>query len=139
MKKKWLAAVLAFACILCLVGCSKETAYHPTDVANVSIRISNVSPTGAAVTIQDTNDHPYVYGEWYKIEKESNGKWYEVKTVIDNYGFEDIGYLLAEDSKTRELNFDIDWKWLYGELPAGRYRLLKQVDQQYISVEFEIA
>jgi len=139
MRKKWLATVFAFVCMLCLVGCSKETAYQPTDVANVSIRIFNVSPTGAAVTIRDTNDPPYVYGEWYRIEKESDGKWCEVKTVIEDYGFEDIGYLLAEDSKTKELNFNIDWEWLYGELPAGRYRLLKQVDQQYISVEFEIA
>ncbi len=136
--KKLIAIVLLLICILGLVGCSKETKYQSTEIPNVSIRIDNVSPIGATLTIKDTNDKPFEYGEWYKIEKESNGKWYEVKTIIDNYGFEDVGYIIEENSKNKEIKLDIDWEWLYGKLPTGKYRLLKQVDNQYISVEFDI-
>ena len=136
--KKLIAILLSLVFILGLVCCSQETTYQSTEIPNVSIRILNVSPSGATIIIKDTNDKPFVYGEWYKIEKESNGKWYEVKTIIDDYGFEDIGYLIKENSKNKELTLNVDWKWLYGELPTGQYRLLKQVDNKYISVEFDI-
>ena len=72
-------------------GCAdKESpAYEPSDVpaytiientaeynvnqslSNVTITISNVTPTGATINIKDTNKEPYVYGEWYKIERKS--------------------------------------------------------------------
>ena len=46
--------------------------------------------------------------------------------------------LIRQNSKNKEITLNVDWKWLYGELPTGQYRLLKQVDNQYISVEFDI-
>jgi len=84
--------------------------------------------------IKDTN--PYTHGAWYKIEKEINGKWYEVKTIIESYAFNSIGYLPDENN---EIKFEIDWEWLYGELPLGSYRILKEVGNKYIAIEFNIA
>lgn len=115
---------------------NKESTYKPTDVENVSISISDISLTSATITIKDTNKKPYTQGEWYKIEKQVNDKWYEVETIIDNYGFNSIGYL---PDKNNEVKFVMDWKWLYGELPLGSYRILKEVGNQHISVEFNIA
>ncbi len=133
---KMLSFILALICaMVTFVGCSKESPYQSTEVENVSISISDISSTGATVIIQDLNEHPYVYGEWYKVEKEKNGEWYEVETVIENYGFNSFGYLAGENG---EVKFTIDWEWLYGELPSGKYRILKEVDQQYISVTFDI-
>ncbi|MBQ3134119.1 MAG: hypothetical protein IJC17_07625 [Clostridia bacterium] len=136
--------VIALLCLLLLlvqVGCVAvpapiPSAYQPTEVENVGIRITNVSPTGATVYIQDDNPDPYVYGEWYAIERETDGAWFAVDTVIDDYGFNDLGYM---PNPNGELKFSTDWKWLYGELPTGHYRLLKQVNRQYLSVEFDIA
>ena len=137
--KKYISLVLALLCAVVLfVGCSNKSSYQTTEIENVNIRISNISSAGATVIITDTNDKPFEYGEWYKIEKEINGKWCEIKTIIDSYGFSEVGYLLEENSKNKEIKFDIDWKWLYGELPSGKYRLLKQVNNQYISVTFDI-
>jgi len=114
----------------------KESSYIPTEVENVSISISDISLTGSTITIKDTNKKPYVYGEWYKIEKQINGKWLEVKTIVDNYGFNEIAYI---PDKNNEVKFVMDWKWLYGELPLGSYRIIKEVGKQYISIEFGIA
>ena len=114
----------------------KESSYTPTEVENVSISISDISLTGATITIKETNKKPYTYGEWYKIEKQINGKWLEVKTIVDNYGFNEIAYI---PHKNNVVKFVIDWKWLYGELPLGSYRILKEVGKQYISIEFGIA
>ncbi len=128
-----------FSVLLCisglLTGCSKESVYQPSEVENVSISIDDISPTGATVTIKDTNTEAHVYGELYIIEKETFGKWYEMKPIISNYAFNGSGYLPNEKG---EIEFKVDWEWLYGELPSGNYRLLKQVDQKYISVEFNV-
>lgn len=129
-------AVLCLFILLIFTGCSEsKSTFKSTDVKNVSISISDVSPAGAIVTIKDINEEPYVYGEWYKIEEKKNGEWFDVKTIIDNYGFTEIGYLTDANGKVK---FEIDWQWLYGELPKGSYRLLKEVNHQYISVEFSI-
>ena len=122
------------------VGCpinskNNESTYTPTEIKNVSISISDISLTGATIIIKDTNNNPYTYGEWYKLEKQVDGKWYDVKTIIENYGFNSIVYL---PDKNNEVKFDIDWEWLYGELPLGSYRILKGIDNKYISVEFSI-
>ena len=133
--KKLIGIILALVCIFGLVGCSTETAHQSAEIPKVSMRISNISPTGATVVIQDSNEIPHTYGAWYQIEKKANGEWQEIETVIDNYGFDLVGYL---PNNNGEIEFTIEWEWLYGKLPTGQYRLLKQVDNQYISIEFDI-
>ena len=115
-----------------LTGCARESAYRPTEAANVTMTVSDVTPTGAVVTIQDDNPEPFVYGEWFVIEREKDGVWYEVKTKITNYGFNEIGWLADHGN----LTMTVDWEWLYGELPQGHYRILKQAGTEVISVEF---
>ncbi|MBE5940601.1 MAG: hypothetical protein E7266_09435 [Lachnospiraceae bacterium] len=134
--KKLTSLFLTLVCVVVMfVGCSMESKYQSTNVENVNISISDVSSTGATVIITDSNKEPYIYGEWYSIEKEKDGKWYEVKTIINNYGFKDIGYIPNANGK---IELTVDWEWLYGKLSPGTYRLLKKVNSQYISVEFSI-
>jgi len=123
-------------CSLSSKKCEYYNKREITNVKNVSISISDISLTGATVTIKDTNKKPYVYGEWYRIEKEDNGEWFALETKIENYGFNDLGY---EVDKNNEVKFVIDWKELYGELPLGSYRIVKQVNNQYIYVDFGVA
>ena len=135
--RKCIAFILALLCIATFfAGCSKPSAYQPAAVENVSISIRDVSAAGATVIVKDTNAEPYIYGSWYAVEQERNGEWYEVKTVINNYGFDALGYVPNENG---EVEFTISWEWLYGKLPAGQYRLLKQVNGQYIAVTFTVA
>ena len=134
--KQWTALILAFACaVILFAGCAEQSTYQPVAVDNVTISIADISATGATVVIQDSNELPYVYGEWYQIEMEKNGQWYPVKTLIRNYGFHEIGYLPDDHG---QVEFTVNWEWLYGKLPAGNYRLLKQAGSSYISVEFRV-
>lgn len=135
MKKR-----IVFLCILSiLTGCAEQpvpsTKIQQTQVENVTIQISDISPSGATLVITDTNPEPYVYGEWFKLQKELSGQWQDVPTVIDNYGFHEIGYLPNDKG---EVTFVINWEWLYGKLPAGTYRIFKEVNRQEIFIEFEI-
>lgn len=123
-----------------LTGCGVEPAQpaqtpQSTQVENVTIQISDISPSGATLVITDTNPEPYLYGEWYKIQKLTDGQWQDVPHVIDNYAFTAIGYIPDENG---EVKFTINWEWLYGTLPAGTYRIFKEVNQQEISIEFQI-
>ena len=118
-----------------LAGCAKESEYQPAGAANVTMTVSDVIPTGAVVTIQDCNSEPFVYGEWYVIEQEKDGLWYEVKTKINDYGFNEIGWMTDENGT---LTMDVDWAWLYGKLPAGHYRILKQAGTEIIGAEFTV-
>lgn len=114
---------------------NKEASYMVTEVQNVSISIFDISKIGATIVIKDTNMKPYIYEEWYKIEKEIDGEWYRVDTIIDSYGFNEIGYVPNKDG---EVKFIINWEKLYGELSSGSYRILKRVNNKYISVPFNI-
>ena len=123
-----------------LTGCGNQSTQstqpqQSTPVENVTIQISDISPSGATVTITDTNEKPYLYGEWYKIQKLTDGQWQDVPHVIDNYAFTAIGYIPDENG---EVKFTINWEWLYGTLPAGTYRIFKEVNQQEIPIEFQI-
>ena len=140
--KKYLALILALVCMgLVFAGCAedaatpKEPAFQETEVENVSIKISDISPGGATVVIKDTNAQPYLYGSWYEIEKKDNGSWAQVPTVLEEYGWDSIAYLIEKGTSTK---LEIDWKWLYGELPSGNYRLVKQANSQEIFVEFSL-
>ena len=132
MKK--LTAILLVLMAL-LAGCARESAYQPTGAANVTMAVTDVTPAGATVTIQDSNPEPFVYGEWFVIEREKDGVWYEVKTQITNYGFNEIGWLTDEQGG---LTMTVDWEWLYGKLPSGHYRILKQAGGAVISAEFTV-
>ena len=131
--KKLAAIFLIFAVLM--AGCAKESAYQPTGAANATMAVSDVTPTGITVTIQDANPEPFVYGEWYVIEQQKDGSWYEVKAKITDYGFNEIGWLTDERG---ELTMTVEWEWLYGDLPAGHYRILKQAGTQIISAEFTV-
>ena len=131
--KKLTVFILIMLALLC--GCAQESAYQPTGAENVTMALSDVTPTGAVVTIQDCNPEPFVYGEWYVIEQQKDGLWYEVKTKINDYGFNEIGWLTDENGT---LTMDVDWAWLYGELPAGHYRILKQAGTEIIGAEFTV-
>ena len=124
--------ILFLILVAILTGCARESAYQPGGAANVTMTVSDVTPTGAVVTIQDSSPEPFVYGEWFVIEREKDGVWYEVKTKINNFGFNEIGWLTDHG----KLTMTVDWEWLYGELPEGHYRILKQAGAEIISAEF---
>ncbi len=132
--------ILFIVALAILTGCAEQSAQptqpqQSTQVENVTIQISDISPTGATVTITDTNEEPYLYGEWYKIQRLTDGQWQDVPYVIDNYAFTAIGYL---PDANHEVKFPINWEWLYGTLPAGTYRIFKEVNLQKIAIEFQI-
>lgn len=102
----------------------------------LSIKEGTLTKSGATFIITDLSDEENVYGEGYIIEKKIGEEWIELKPIIDNYGFNMIGYLVDENNT---LELDHNWEWLYGKLDSGEYKLIKVIDYNtYISCEFKI-
>ncbi len=49
--------------------------------------------------------------------------WEDVPTIVEDYGWDMIAYGV---SKNDETEFEYNWEWLYGKLPAGTYRMVKE-------------
>ncbi|WP_214482223.1 immunoglobulin-like domain-containing protein [Bacillus sp. SM2101] len=104
-----------------------------------------VSSTGLIVAFENTSDEEYTYGEYFLLEKNINGSWYQVPVAFDgNYGFNDIGYSLPS-SDVKE--WTVDWSWLYGNLNTGKYRIVKDIldarkagdyDKYHLTAEFTV-
>lgn len=114
---------------------NNQNTYTISELENITISISNISPTGATVTIKDNTITPAIYGIWYGIQKEIDGKWYNLEPLIKNYAWITIGYTVDDNN---EIIFEINWKDLYGKLPKGNYRILKEAHKKYIAAPFTI-
>lgn len=126
----------------------KPTSYKTINNFNgvtMSVQKETLSADGLTVMFQNQSDKMCMYGDKFVLEKKINGLWYQVPVAIDgNYGFNDIGYQLALGQNKE---WKVNWKWLYGSLNAGEYRIVKDVsdfrktgdyDTYFLTAEFEI-
>ena len=113
------------------------------DGASMVIKEGTLSRSGASILITDysESDEVHTYGDWFRIDEYVDGKWVELEPIIDDYGFNAIGYTVDEN---HELEMDVNWEWLYGELEDGTYRLVKDVavssmQSKYVYAEFVLS
>lgn len=111
----------------------------------MTVKEETVSPSKLVVLFTNSSTSKCIFGEFFILEKKLNGKWYQVAVAIDgNYGFNSIGYNLPPGET---IEFTVDWKWLYGSLDTGEYRIVKDIldfrdtgdyDTYYLAGEFSI-
>lgn len=115
---------------------------HIDDLEGVSMKIkeNTLTETKATVIITDTSSRENVYGSSFFIEKQVDRVWTKLEPK-EEMVFTDIGYERGEDYT---IEFDISWENVYGKLPRGTYRIVKDTSYagegitHYITVEFEI-
>jgi len=115
---------------------------NSSEIPGVSMRIQygTVTSGGLTLVISDTNDPPHTFGEWYKLDRLLSDTWVDVPVAIEgDYGFNDEGLVTDEYG---QLTLTVDWRWLYGELAPGTYRIVKELTEagtsKYLYAEFEI-
>jgi hypothetical protein len=121
-----------------------DTVNNFTDVT-MTVKEGTVSSTGLTLTFEYNSDNECIYGEYFLLEKKISEKWYQVPVAIDgNYGFNDIGYDLDSGGN---VEWEVNWNWLYGSLYTGEYRIVKDIadfrgtgdyDKYYLAAEFTI-
>ena len=117
------------------------------DRFGIRLSTKNVSPTGLTlVCVQDGTETTgqLQTGEKYKLVVQNDDTWEDVDYATDAIVWEEIALLIPNDG---EVEWDIDWTRIYGELPEGKYCIVKEIndfradgdyDTQVYSVAFEI-
>lgn len=98
------------------------------DKLGITLCAENVTKTGMTLKIEQFGGNPdgeLETGEWFKLEKTVDDSWTPVETnpLID-YAWPDIVYEIKKNDITK---LQVEWKWLYGELESGFYRLTKEI------------
>lgn len=128
MKKLFFLFLISFFLI---VGCQNKNNDNV-----MTIKEGTLTNEGVIVIITD-DDNTNLYGEWFRIDKNINGKWNELKGNSNDWTLQ--GYATNENGK---LELQQSWEHIYGKLDTGKYRLVKEAGTkkkgQYIEVEFSI-
>lgn len=109
--------------------------FEEAEFMSMTIKEGTLSNSGATFIIKDIGEDKSVFGGDYRIDV-FDVEWKTVNTIIDNYGWTSIGYQVGNDGL---FEMNVNWSWLYGELPKGHYRIVKSVSEnEYFSCEFDI-
>jgi len=100
------------------------------EIWGISLSADNITSAGLTVVItQSDGEKPigdYFTGSWYELQKKLGDEWTAVEYLPQEYdiSWTDEAYSIPENAL---VSFDIDWEWLYGELPRGEYRITKKI------------
>ena len=148
MKKR--VIVICGILVICIIGViimsqlkTGEAEFNPGENVTMEIVEGTLTNTGATIVITDLSEENNTYGEWYRIDKQKDGKWYELENIVaGDVGWHAIGHLVGEDNT---LTMEVDWEWLYGPLEKGKYRIVKGFSNEknpytnrHIAAEFTI-
>ena len=95
------------------------------DTIAVMMSVSNVTPGGLKIRLWQYDKRDcggLIYGEGYHLEVLNGDTWEDVPTIIEDWGFNSIGYTIPAEG---EADMEINWEWLYGKLAPGTYRITK--------------
>lgn len=97
----------------------------------LTLSAENVTSTGLTLVVTQSGGNPtgdILTGEPYRLIALVDETWQVVEELplpegVDGRAFNSIGYWIQK-GETRE--FEINWEWIFGELPSGTYRLIKE-------------
>ena len=79
-----------------------------------------------AIILEGENVVELSTGSFYTLQRQDKKEWVDVNTLPQEgeIAWDALAWLIKLDDST---NWDIAWGWLYGELPAGTYRIGKEI------------
>lgn len=97
------------------------------DKWGLTLTADDITPKGLTIKFEQFGGAPtgeLQTGDWYTLETTVDDEWQPVEPLRSDYAWHTVAYGLRERDITE---FQVDWEWLYGELPPGFYRLSKKV------------
>ena len=104
-----------------------------TELANydwgVTLEATEVTSKGMTLVCHQSGGENVVElstGSFYTLQRQDKKEWVDVNTLPQEgeIAWDALAWLIKLDDST---NWDIAWGWLYGELPAGTYRIGKEI------------
>lgn len=126
-----------------------ETGKENSDSWGIKLYPEKVSATGLTLICRQSGGSPtgdLQTGSFYFIEKQVGNDWVEVDMIPSEYerAWTEEAWIIPMDSS---VEWDVNWKDVYGELPEGSYRIAKKVhdfrktadyDEKIYYADFEI-
>ena len=133
--KKYIALILALVFTLSLASCgAKPNNENPAEEAKpnkwgVTLTAENVTSKGLTLVCKQSGGEDVAElttGSPYVIEKLEGEDWVKVPYAPQEYDvvWDMMAYLIQAENTT---TWDVNFEWLYGELPAGEYRIGKEI------------
>ena len=91
----------------------------------LGLSVKDVTDSGLTLVCTQSGGRPTggpQTGSDYNLMVLEDGTWQEVPTIIEEYAWTAEAYMVPKDDS---VEFEINWEWLYGKLPAGTYRIVK--------------
>lgn len=134
--------LLAVAAVIfvsvCLLTSPEEQVEEPEETMkwNLEMQVTDVTPSGLRAefiqhgVINPRDGGELMFGSEYALEKWVDGSWEPVEMLPQEYdvAWTTEAYLIGQNSTAP---FQVDWEWLYGQLPPGQYRIGKGVTLRY--------
>lgn len=152
--KKFLALTLVLAMALSLAGCYsvvgmlsidngkqqvpvqegdaflKDDDAPAEDIApdwGLTLEVKDVTAKGLTLVIRQSGGSELTgeinTGTPYALKMRDGDTWVDVPMIREDIAWNTIGYLVPMGG---ELEQNLDWSWMYGELEAGEYLLVKE-------------
>ena len=90
------------------------------DYITLKVEVSKEAES-AQVTVQNSGKQKICFGEEFYIQKRSEDNWKDVK-LLREHG---ANLVLFQAPAGEGFTYTANWKYLYGPLPAGEYRIIK--------------
>lgn len=146
--------LLALLCVLALAGCSTadggKGSSSPSSLVDrpiavvegssssgdlevydpwgITLSLKDVTPTGLTIVCTQSGGEDVAElasGEYYRVEELHGDHWHECEIVFEgNAAFTMEAWIIPMDDS---VEWEVDWEWLYGELPSGTYRIGKEI------------
>ena len=117
--------------------------------SGITLTAENITPTGLTIKCTQSGGRPageLRTGSWYVLQKwtQENG-WEEMPYIIDGeIAWTSEAWTIPMDNTCE---WEVDWEWLYGTVPNGKYRIGKEImdfipsrdyEREVCFIEFEI-
>ncbi len=154
--RKLISLIFTLAFMLLVVGCSQnadsQVVNESDPVPNkwgISLEVDNVTNVGLTLVCQQSGGENVAEldtGSYYIIQKLEKTGWVDVEFAPQEYdvAWTSEAWIIQKESMT---TWDVNWEWLYGRLPAGEYRIGKEImnfrgagdfDQEMVYATFTI-
>ena len=113
-----------------LIGISRTAATEAyQDSWGVKLTTKNITPSGLTIVCEQQDGEPtgeLNTGSYFGLEVLQDGEWaaVELLPIEGELAWTSEAWMIPANAETE---WDVDWRRLYGELPAGTYRISKSI------------
>jgi hypothetical protein len=88
--------------------------------AGIAMALESWDKDVISVNFSNNSGAEWTYGEYFNLQVQLDGKWYEIPAAPGNWGFNDIAHVIR-DGEEQKKEYHLA---MYGALPTGTYRFV---------------